>query len=291
MINNKNIASASHKKTNDKAFEVISFLANKKTKILDLGAGKGHLSRRVYNFLSENNLNPRKQLIASDFSAPSFKAREVTFKQADFNKKLPFKNKSFDIVYSIEVIEHLRSPYDFLGECFRILKPNGTLIISTPNTFNLYSRFKFLITGFFDLYKPPSIKPENAGRLCGHIMPLHRGAAAKTLLANLPARKQQQYFAALEPQLLPEELFRLESQLGVIGQTNFAESESEVDSGVWAVAAPVIVSSRVIGAVSIVAPAFRIPEETRARFRTIVKDASTEIANGILNESLNHSNS
>lgn len=125
----------------------------------------------------------------------------------------------------------------------------------------------------------------------GHIMPLHRGAAAKTLLANLPARKQQQYFAALEPQLLPEELFRLESQLGVIGQTNFAESESEVDSGVWAVAAPVIVSSRVVGAVSIVAPAFRIPEETRARFRTIVKDASTEIANGILNESLNHSNS
>jgi DNA-binding IclR family transcriptional regulator len=121
-------------------------------------------------------------------------------------------------------------------------------------------------------------------------MPLHRGAAAKTLLANLPARKQQQYFAALEPQLLPEELFRLESQLGVIGQTNFAESESEVDSGVWAVAAPVIVSSRVVGAVSIVAPAFRIPEETRVRFRTIVKDASTEIANGILNESLSHPN-
>jgi DNA-binding IclR family transcriptional regulator len=55
---------------------------------------------------------------------------------------------------------------------------------------------------------------------------------------------------------------------------------------VWAVAAPVIVSSRVLGAVSIVAPAFRIPEETRARFRIIVKDASVEIANGILKESL-----
>jgi DNA-binding IclR family transcriptional regulator len=118
----------------------------------------------------------------------------------------------------------------------------------------------------------------------GHIMPLHRGAAAKMLLANLPARKQQQYLAALEPQLPPEELFRLESQLEIIGQINFAESESEVDSGVWAVAAPVIVSSRVLGSVSIVAPAFRIPEETRARFRTIVKEAASEIAKGILNE-------
>jgi DNA-binding IclR family transcriptional regulator len=122
----------------------------------------------------------------------------------------------------------------------------------------------------------------------GHIMPLHRGAAAKTLLANLPQRKQQQYFAALEPKLPAEELYRLETQLELIGQTNFSESESEVDSGVWAVAAPVVVSSRVLGAVSIVAPAFRIPEDTRARFRVIVKEAAVEIANVILNESLGH---
>jgi DNA-binding IclR family transcriptional regulator len=121
--------------------------------------------------------------------------------------------------------------------------------------------------------------------LPGHIMPLHRGAAPKMLLANLPPRKKQQYLAALEPQLSRDELFRLESQLEIFGQSNFAETGSEVDSSVWAVAAPVIVSSRVLGSVSIVAPAFRIPEETRARFRTIVKDAASEIAKGILNES------
>jgi SAM-dependent methyltransferase len=85
---------------------------------------------------------------------------------------LPFSNPSFDIVYSIEVIEHLRCPYDFIDECYRILKPNGILIISTPNTLSLNSKLKFFITGFCEFYKPPSIKPENAGRLCGHIMPL-----------------------------------------------------------------------------------------------------------------------
>lgn len=115
-------------------------------------------------------------------------------------------------------------------------------------------------------------------------MPLHRGAAAKMLFANLPARKQQQYLAALEPQLTPDELFRLESQYEVIRHSNFAESESEGESGVWAVAAPIIVSSRVLGSVSIVAPAFRIPEETRARFRAIVKEAASEIAEGVVNE-------
>lgn len=167
-----NISSASHKKTNDKVFELVSSMISKKSKILDLGAGAGHLSRRIYNFLIENKFNS-KNLYATDFFKKSFQASEVTFKQADFNKKLPFSNSSFDIVYSVEVIEHLRCPYDFLDECYRILKPNGMLIISTPNILSLKSRFNFFITGFNELYKPPSIKPENAGRLCGHIMPLH----------------------------------------------------------------------------------------------------------------------
>jgi ubiquinone/menaquinone biosynthesis C-methylase UbiE len=167
-----NIPSASHQKTNDKAFELISSLIHKKTKILDLGAGQGHLSRRVFDYLIKNQIN-HKNLIATDLCKNSFKAKEVVFKKTDFNKKLPFTAKSFDLIYSIEVVEHLRDPYKFLEECFRILKPEGVLIISTPNTLNLASKYKFFITGFFELYKPPSIKLKNAGRLCGHIMPIN----------------------------------------------------------------------------------------------------------------------
>ena len=166
------ISSASHKKTNDKVFELVSSFISKKSKILDLGAGRGHLSRRVHDLLIKNRFIP-KNLLATDFEKKIFQANEVAFKQADFNKELPFPNASFDIVYSVEVIEHLRCPYDFLDECYRILKPNGMLIISTPNTLSLNSRLKFFVTGFSEFYKPPSIKPENAGRLCGHIMPLH----------------------------------------------------------------------------------------------------------------------
>jgi SAM-dependent methyltransferase len=167
-----NIPSASHKKTNDKVFSLVDSLISKKSKILDLGAGRGHLSRRIHDLLIKHRFGP-KNLLATDFDKKLFQANEVNFKQADFNKKLPFSNSSFDIIYSIEVIEHLRCPYDFIEECYRILKPNGILIISTPNTLSLNSRLKFFITGFFEFYKPPSIKPENAGRLCGHIMPLH----------------------------------------------------------------------------------------------------------------------
>lgn len=47
--------------------------------------------------------------------------------------ELPFKADSFDAVISIETIEHLGKPADFLKECHRILKRDGVLILSTPN--------------------------------------------------------------------------------------------------------------------------------------------------------------
>jgi SAM-dependent methyltransferase len=112
-------------------------------------------------------------VVASDLVAESFEATEIPFQRIDFNQSLPFDDGQFDLVYSIEVMEHLHRPYDTLRECFRVLKPGGWLIVSTPNILHLQSRFRFLFTGFWDLYQPPSADPANAGRICGHVMPLH----------------------------------------------------------------------------------------------------------------------
>jgi SAM-dependent methyltransferase len=167
------ISSASLKKTNDIAFNLISLKIHKTSKVLDLGAGRGYLARRIGKFMNNSGINFKKFLLAADISRATFEAKEVPFKKCNFNKELPFASGSYDLIYSIEVIEHLRSPYDFLAECSRILKPGGYLVLSTPNTLHLASRLKFFFNGFFELYEPPSIDPKNAGRLCGHIMPLN----------------------------------------------------------------------------------------------------------------------
>lgn len=60
--------------------------------------------------------------------------------------KLPFKDKSFNLIYMGDVIEHLpNSPKKILKECHRILKDNGSLIISTPNSIRLINKLKLLI--------------------------------------------------------------------------------------------------------------------------------------------------
>ena len=46
---------------------------------------------------------------------------------------LPFANESFDCVVSFQVIEHIKHDKEFVKEVFRVLRPGGRFIVSTPN--------------------------------------------------------------------------------------------------------------------------------------------------------------
>lgn len=117
--------------------------------------------------------------------------------------------------------------------------------------------------------------------LPGHIMALHRGAVAKVLLAKMSVRDRDAYFTKLQPQLETAELARIKADLVKINQTGLAESESEVDPGVWAVASPVVVSGRTLGAVSVVAPSFHVDDRLRTVMRDRVQVAAADISSAI----------
>jgi SAM-dependent methyltransferase len=46
---------------------------------------------------------------------------------------LPVRDAGCDVVVSLQVIEHLWEQERFLRECLRVLRPSGTLLLSTPN--------------------------------------------------------------------------------------------------------------------------------------------------------------
>jgi SAM-dependent methyltransferase len=170
------IRTASHPATNEAVFEMVAEILGEvgpDARVLDLGAGRGHLARRVGRRCDESGRKGAERVVAADLDADAFEAREIPFQRIDFNRPLPFADGSFDVVYSVEVAEHLHRPYDVLREVFRVLRPGGRLVLSTPNVLHVGSRLRFFLTGFFDLYQPPSIRPENGGRICGHVMPLH----------------------------------------------------------------------------------------------------------------------
>ena len=68
-----------------------------------------------------------------DFIAPKSQLYDYVIADANFN--LPFRDNAFESATMIHVIEHLRCPYTTLMEIKRVLKPGGSLIIVTPNSY------------------------------------------------------------------------------------------------------------------------------------------------------------
>jgi SAM-dependent methyltransferase len=62
------------------------------------------------------------------------------FQVADVADGLPFENNAFDVVNLCDVLEHLIDPRTALSELWRVARPNGTLVISTPLRDSLFKR-------------------------------------------------------------------------------------------------------------------------------------------------------
>lgn len=67
--------------------------------------------------------------------------------QCNLNGPLPFSDGSFDLITSLEGIEHVENHFHLLRELGRVMKPGGQLIISTPNICSLEERLNFLVRG------------------------------------------------------------------------------------------------------------------------------------------------
>jgi ubiquinone/menaquinone biosynthesis C-methylase UbiE len=103
---------------------------------LDAGCGDGrHLealaaelpARRAGVDISERILETARARVDADFRQASLEA-------------LPFGDGEFDLVLSTQVIEHVPDADAAVAELARVLRPGGTLVISTDNARNHVSR-------------------------------------------------------------------------------------------------------------------------------------------------------
>lgn len=111
--------------------------------VLDLGAGR--------NYLKSDLIGLYNQWVSLDFDV---RANDLDL-QAD-GQMMPLKSNIFDTVISIDVLEHVPSPERFVSEIFRVLKPGGKVILSTPFFFYLheepYDYFRFSRYGLKKLF-------------------------------------------------------------------------------------------------------------------------------------------
>lgn len=71
--------------------------------------------------------------------------------QVDDFSHIPFADAEFDIVYLMQVFEHLRDPHGFMKELARILKNGGRLYLAVPNVASVWRKVfdKNWVSGWF----------------------------------------------------------------------------------------------------------------------------------------------
>lgn len=116
------------------------------SRVLDIPCGAGAFSQRM--------LDAGREVHAADIEN-ILQTEGVGFVQADMNGPLPWGDGFFDLVVSIDGIEHLENPFHFVRECRRILRPGGALIVSTPNISAMRSRWRWMMTGHHNKAKSP----------------------------------------------------------------------------------------------------------------------------------------
>lgn len=105
--------------------------------VLDLGAGSGE--RNQYKIKGKV-----RQMVGVDVDERVTSNPLLDVGIIGDASHLPFEDQTFDLVFSIYVLEHISAPVAFLKEVQRVLKPGGIFLAITPNIYHyvaVISRF------------------------------------------------------------------------------------------------------------------------------------------------------
>lgn len=114
---------------------VMRYGLSKGKKILDLGCGRGEFLRGFIR-CSLNGYGVDQSLWAKNICP------EAEILQSDLEEApLPYKDNSFDVVFSKSVLEHFYYPEKLVQQIRRVLNPGGLVITMVPDWQSVYKTF------------------------------------------------------------------------------------------------------------------------------------------------------
>lgn len=130
---------------------------NRDIRILDIAAGEGALSLRLYEHgytKIESVDRVKKEFLYGD---------RISFYELDLNDKPALDNfvecrkQTYDLILGIETIEHLENPWQYLRALRDMLNDSGTILLSTPNISSLYAKLHFVLKDRFFQFDEPDL--------------------------------------------------------------------------------------------------------------------------------------
>lgn len=98
-------------------------------RVLDAGCGEGYGAAALRRVASS--------VVAFDYDAAVVAHVGATYAGIEAVRgdlqRMPFADGAFEVVVNLQTIEHLHDQPGFVRECARVLRPSGTLVVTTPN--------------------------------------------------------------------------------------------------------------------------------------------------------------
>lgn len=112
-------------------------------KILEIGSGIGNIShffvKEKYDIFLSDIRNNYRVILKEIFPSISDKILDIDLLDKDFDKKYLSILGSFDTVFALNVIEHIKDDGQAIINCKKLLKKEGKLIILVPAFNSLYN--------------------------------------------------------------------------------------------------------------------------------------------------------
>ena len=102
-------------------------------RVLDAGSGEG------YGVAAMAHLWDAAEVVGVDYDAAAVEHARGTYgsSRCSFVRgpltSIPLQDNGFDLLVSLQVIEHIWTPGELLGELARVGRPGATVVVSTPN--------------------------------------------------------------------------------------------------------------------------------------------------------------
>jgi 2-polyprenyl-3-methyl-5-hydroxy-6-metoxy-1,4-benzoquinol methylase len=110
-------------------------LNRKYKKVLDIGGGFGLFSLNFKLNFPKSEVYILDEMYIEEISEFLTKNKVLRVKEyihGDIQETTQFESENFDVIFALDVLEHIHDSSSALDEIFRILKTNGILFISVP---------------------------------------------------------------------------------------------------------------------------------------------------------------